>query len=258
MSELKIMTLNVKNASITSSFAKRAISIQELVRWHDPDIIGTQELIDPMIDYLPELTETYTFYGKARGSAGNTNERTCLLFKKDRFELLRGDTFWLSSTPDVRGSRFLESLFPRISTFALLKDKLTEQTFTFANTHLDHLLPATRAKQAAVLRDKLIEVKDGDFLVLTGDFNSSYLSLAVHTLVSSPELDLKDTVPTDGVSTIRSFIQAGTSHFRPIDHILVSENLEVLKSEIITGMYMGRYPSDHCPVLTVIKLPEAE
>ena len=70
MSELKIMTLNVKNASITSSFAKRAISIQELVRWHDPDIIGTQELIDPMIDYLPELTETYTFYGKARGSAG--------------------------------------------------------------------------------------------------------------------------------------------------------------------------------------------
>ena len=147
MSELKIMTLNVKNASITSSFAKRAISIQELVRWHDPDIIGTQELIDPMIDYLPELTETYTFYGKARGSAGNTNERTCLLFKKDRFELLRGDTFWLSSTPDVRGSRFLESLFPRISTFALLKDKLTEQTFTFANTHLDHLLPATRAKR---------------------------------------------------------------------------------------------------------------
>ena len=258
MSELKIMTLNVKNASITSSFAKRAVSIQELVRWHDPDIIGIQELIDPMIEYLPQLTETYTFFGKARGSSGNTNERTCLLFKKERFEFLKGDTFWLSPDPTVKGSRFVESLFPRIATYALLKDRLTDQTFTFANTHLDHILPSTRAKQAAVLRDKLIEVKDGDYLVLTGDFNSSYLSRAVHILVTSPKLDLKDTVPVDGVSTIRAFVQAGTSQFRPIDHILVTNDLEVLKSEIITGMYMGRYPSDHCPVLTVVKLPEAE
>ncbi len=256
MTELKIMTLNVKNGSITSDFSKRASSIQEMVRWHDPDLIGTQELTEPMTQYLPELSEKYAFYGKSRGSKGHSDERNCILFRKDRFEFLHGETFWLSPSPDVTGSKFFESMFPRIATLAVLRDKVTDKIFTFSNTHLDHLLPSVRTKQAAVLRDKLIELNEGEFLILTGDFNSSYLSMAVHTLVSCPELSLKDTVPSDGRSTIRAFVQAGSSFFRPIDHILVSKHLEVLKSEIITGMYMGRYPSDHCPVLTVIRLPE--
>jgi endonuclease/exonuclease/phosphatase family metal-dependent hydrolase len=70
-------------------------------------------------------------------------------------------------------------------------------------------------------------------------------------------LNLKDTVPSDGPSTIRIFLQAGSQMFRPIDHIFVTRDLEVLKSEIITGMYLGRYPSDHSPSVTVVSLPDA-
>ena len=258
MTDLKIMTLNMKNATTTALFEKRAASLQAMIHWHDPDIIGLQEFTDLMIPYLSQLWEEYGVYGKARGSHGHSNERCCVLFRKSRFTFLEGDTFWLSATPDVPGSSFLNSLFPRIASYAVLKDSLNGCTFTFANTHLDVLLPSVRVRQIEVLCSQLKERVRGDFTVLTGDFNCSALSPAFRSLAKDSALNLKDTVPTDGVSTIRSFIQMSSSHFRPIDHILVSNQLEVLKSEIITGMYMGRYPSDHCPVLTVIALPSGD
>lgn len=258
MNDLKVMTLNVWNGGVSSTFDKRAASIQSMIQWHDPDLIGLQELTEPMLKDLSDLADTYTFYGKARGSHGRTDERCCVLFKKSRFTFLDGETFWLSPTPEKPGSSFYTSVFPRIATMAVLKDTVSGLEFTFANTHLDHLLPTVRVKQAEVLRSRLRQKQRGAFTVLTGDFNTSFPNAALILLTRDEQLNLTDTVPSDGVTTLRSFIQAGSSGFRPIDHILVSRTLEVLKSEIITGMYMGRYPSDHCPVLTVLQLPEPE
>ena len=258
MNDLKVMTLNIWNGGMASSFQKRAASIQAMIHWHDPDIIGIQELTEPMLKDLSELAETYTFYGKARGSHGRSDERCCVLFRKSRFSFLDGETFWLSATPDKPGSSFANSMFPRIATIAFLQDNLSGMQFTFANTHLDHLLPTVRTKQIEVLCAQLKQKQRGSFTVLTGDFNCSFPSTAFRLLEKDAQLNLKDTVPTDGVTTLRSFIQAGSSRFRPIDHILVSQEMTVIKSEIITGMYMGRYPSDHNPVLTVLQLPEPE
>lgn len=258
MNDLKVMTLNIWNGGMASSFQKRAASIQAMIHWHDPDIIGIQELTESMLKDLPELSGTYMFYGKARGSLSRFDERCCVLFKKSRFSFLEGETFWLSATPDKPGSSFQYSVFPRIATIAFLQDNLSGQQFTFANTHLDHLLPMIRTRQAEVLRDKLKQKQHGAFTVLTGDFNCSFPSPALSVLTKDEQLNLKDTVPTDSVTTLRNFIQASSSRFRPIDHILVSKDMTVLKSEIITGMYMGRYPSDHNPVLTVLQLPEPE
>ena len=143
-------------------------------------------------------------------------------------------------------------------TWGRLTDLVSHQTLTFANTHLDHILPSTRLKQVDIIIRRLKEKVKDDILIITGDFNASALSMALHRLSEDPDLNIRDTVPTDGVTTIRNFLQASSSQFRPIDHIFVSRQIQVLKSEIITGMYMGRFPSDHCPVLTVVELPQAE
>ena len=253
MTELKVMTLNIHNSLRSASFDRRIRSISAMAAFHDPDLIGVQELTDDMINKLPEMSETYAFFGKRRGSSRQTDERCCILYRKTRFRFISGGTFWLSDTPEEAGSRYAGSMFPRIVTLAELEDLETGSHFTFANTHLDHLFPPVRTKQAEVLRNILKEKRTGDFLILTGDFNCSFPAEAVRLLTADEDLALKDTAPDDGRSTIRNFIQAGASHYRPIDHILISRNLTSVKSEIISGLYMGVYPSDHCPVLTFIE-----
>ena len=151
MTELKVMTLNLHNSMRSSSFEKRSRSISAMTAFHDPDLIGVQELVDSMVNKLPELSETYRFYGKRRGSMEIANERCCILYRNDRFNFFSGKTLWLSDTPEVQGSRFPGSMFPRIVTLAELEDRQSGKHFTFANTHLDHLIPYVRTQQAEVL-----------------------------------------------------------------------------------------------------------
>ena len=253
MTELNVMTLNMQNNLQFASFGKRSRSITAMTAINDPDLIGTQELTDSMIPCLSEMTDTYAFYGKRRGSYKSSDERCCILYRKSRFRFIRGNTVWLSDTPDVPGSKFPGSMFPRIMTFAVLEDNPTGMRFTFANTHLDHLLPSVRSHQADVLRKILAQEKEGDFLILTGDFNCSYPSKAIAEVANDPKLKLQNVTEHETRISIRNFIQASTSRYRPIDHILCSDHLTVKKTEIISDLFMGVFPSDHCPVLTIIE-----
>ncbi|MBR4455065.1 MAG: endonuclease/exonuclease/phosphatase family protein [Solobacterium sp.] len=256
MPTYKLMTLNMKNESVTS-FRRRKNSLAELVREQDPDLIGVQELMDFMIAELPELFETYCFFGKARQSSDKTNERCCILYRRDRFRLIRGKTIWLSDTPDVP-SKFQDSIFPRIATMAVLEDRTCGIRFTFANTHLDHLLPSARMKQVRVFKTVLEDYREGAFTAVTGDFNTTLVSKPLQDLISDRFLHVKDTAPHDGRTTIRGFIQASASRYRPIDHIFVSEEPEVIASSIHSGMVLGVYPTDHCPITTVIRVNDPE
>lgn len=233
-------------------FKNRAKAINELVRWNNPDFIGLQELTDDMIPLLDTLTKNYTFYGKARSRGFNlSNERCCILYKKDRFELVQGETFWLSNTPSIAGSRFKDSIYPRIATYVTLKDKKTNAIFSICNTHLDHLLPSVRTKQCLVLKKELLKKEHGDFLLLTGDFNTPLSSSALQGLFNNGNpLHLKDALPRFARSTLHSKIGSKAHKYKAIDHIFISDHLLIDKTQMISSLYMGVYPSDHLPIMT--------
>ncbi len=236
-------------------FKKRAPAIKEMIRFHNPDLIGVQEFTNEMIPYLEPLFKTYGIFGRPRSNNDKAkNERNCILYRKDRFELLEGSTFWLSSTPDQTGTSFFTSLFPRIATYGILKDKYDNTTFTFCNTHLDHLLPSVRYKQILVLKEELSIRKKGDFLILSGDFNTSLTSKAMIRLFKDLNpLNLKDTLSKEYTSTIHPKLHGKTFHKGPIDHIFVTNDVIVHSSIAIQSLFMGVYPSDHFPVLSTIE-----
>ena len=118
MTELNVMTLNIQNSLRSSAFDARVRSIDAMVAFHNPDLIGMQELTDDMIHKLPGMSDTYAFYGKRRESIRPADERCCVLYRKTRFRFISGKTRWLSDTPEVPGSRHFGSQFPRIVTYA--------------------------------------------------------------------------------------------------------------------------------------------
>ncbi|OKZ72645.1 MAG: hypothetical protein BHV88_01150 [Clostridiales bacterium 41_12_two_minus] len=91
-------------------------------------------------------------------------------YKKDKYELLESGTKWMSSTPDVKGSKYPTSSYPRIFTYAILKEKSTGEKFLYINTHFDHKSAEARKFQAGVLADFVS--KNSEYrILLTGDFN---------------------------------------------------------------------------------------
>ena len=83
----------------------------------------------------------YAFYGSYRDNT-SSSEACPVAYLKSRFEFIEGGTFWLSATPSVVGSKawgngIENSGYPRICTWALLRDKANGGVFCFAGTHLD-------------------------------------------------------------------------------------------------------------------------
>ncbi|MDO4414279.1 MAG: endonuclease/exonuclease/phosphatase family protein [Erysipelotrichaceae bacterium] len=251
MTLYRFMSLNILTDGLynygDSRFHLRAEAINEMIRATKPDVIGVQELTDAMKPYLFDILKKYQLCGESRGSLFN-DEYSAVLFRNDRFRLLDSDTYWLSKTPG-RKSKHLLSQFPRITTYVHLYDEENQKDFTFFNTHLDHNLKPVRNAQAEILSSLIKEHAEGEFIAVTGDFNAPISALPPVLL---EENHLKDTVDPAIGSTLRGKIGSLIQKNLPIDHILISEHMNLNSLEKLDSKYAGYYPSDHFPLLAVV------
>lgn len=233
----------------TKGFSYRIHSIEKLVSTYHPDIIGTQEMTYAMMPYVKEtLLKEYGIFGAHRKSLMN-NEANPILYRKDKFDFVKGTTLWLSDTPDIEGSRYLLSQFPRIVTLVTLRDKESGQTVTFANTHLDVNFSFMRLKQAQTLCKILKNEKNP--VCLTGDFNSNQTQDSIRTILSH---GFQDCASDAFGSTLRGKIGSARFANLPIDHIFYNNQFTFIRSQKITDTPDNIWPSDHYPLLATIKI----
>ena len=244
----KVMTLNMLTDGVyhygKNRFPFRVIAIKQMLREYKPDLIGVQELTENMKRLFAPILEEYGMAGEKRGSF-MSNEYSAILYRKDRFELLETRTYWLSETPDVKGSKIAYAPFPRIVTYALFKDKRNGTVFSMFNTHLEEALPSVRHRQAAILHSLLCEKQSGAFSFVTGDFNDTPGS---ETLSYIKAAGYEDTSESLNATTLRSRIGSAIFNHLPIDHILISPEITEWTLKRITKTYSGFCPSDHYPL----------
>ena len=169
---MKIVTFNLRMDTLADGphrFLNRREAIVERIRREKADILGFQEALPAMYDYLRENLPEYTFVGHGR-SEKYLGEANPIAFRRDRFALKRCATRWLSPTPEVPGSRFPEdqSICPRIFVTAELYDRRTDSVFRVVNTHLDHEGPIARRRALELIARQVPEDLP---TVLLGDFN---------------------------------------------------------------------------------------
>ncbi len=233
-------------------FTARAISILKLIQQEKPDLIGVQELTPLAEKKLQKLTELYGMTGEYRlGTKQLFNESNAIFYRKERFNLLNGSTYWLSKTPDKPGSSFLTSIFPRIAVFAILKDKENDMVFTMINTHLDHGRETVRTAQAKIIANLASHHCIGNFTIITGDFNTIPSSDAIRIFSEHGYLDL---VNSSTGSTLRGKLGTLSHHNQPIDHILVKGDINARNISVHHECYDGIYPSDHWPLSAILEV----
>ena len=104
---------------------------------YSPDILFFQEITRPQYEYMEQnLNSIYENVGVYRDNTDHS-EKCSISYNKVKYTLTDWGQFWLSSTPYIPGSNDFGNFFPRICTWALLRQVNGDQ-FLFFNIHLDH------------------------------------------------------------------------------------------------------------------------
>ncbi|MES2545220.1 MAG: endonuclease/exonuclease/phosphatase family protein [Bacteroidota bacterium] len=251
--DLKIMTYNIRldvASDHKNSWSNRKEFFCSQLNFYEPDIFGIQEALPNQVIDISLALPKYTNVGIGRDGIGK-GESSTIYFKKDRFETLQENTFWLSETPK-KVSKGWDAAYNRICTYVLLKDKISNKTFWVFNTHLDHLGNIAKNKSITLILSKIKQLNTNEFPVfLIGDFNSD--STDDHMLKLKLEMndsyEISGQKPFGSIGTFNGFHHNRKPKQR-LDYIFLSKNnfFKIKKYAVLTDSKDLRYPSDHFPV----------
>ncbi len=271
---------NEGDAKRGDGWTQRAPVVAGLIRFHNFDVLGTQEAVLHQIRDLGKLLPEHAHIGRGRDDGKDAGEHVAIFYKKDKFRLLDGGDFWLSETPDVPGKGWDADL-PRICTWAKLGPADGENgAFFVFNVHFDHRGVQARLESSRLLLSKTKEIAGDQPVILMGDFNVDQNSESYRELTASG--DLADAF---GTASIRYALNGTFSSFNPdamtrsrIDHVFLSKHFKPLRYGVLTDSYrapvpqadgettardaphemklqefQARLPSDHFPVLVEVE-----
>lgn len=259
-SELTIVSFNVRYNSPEDGvniWGNRKEWLTHSIRFLNADLVGAQEVTFSQLTDMQELLPVYNYVGIGR-EGDNKGEFSPIFYKKERFELLEHDTFWLSETPKKIASKGWDAALPRIVTWALFKDKATGNTFYHFNTHFDHRGKEARIRSAVLLSEKIKKITNKKPVLVTGDFNSSPYSETVKILLENNLNDPNITLDKDRVYgpeySANGWNVEGRSSKDRIDYIFYSGAIEPLSLQIMDAQRGDRFISDHFPVIAKVKI----
>ncbi len=260
---LRVMTFNLRYAGPRppNSWPERRPVMRNLIRLVAPDLIGTQEgLYGQLKDLAADLPD-YEWIGLGR-EGGSRGEFMAVFYLRSRFEPLAFDHFWLSDTPEAVGSSTWGNTNRRMVTWVRFRERESGHEFFFWNTHLDNDVELARQKGAALIVDRVKQLKTDLPVVLTGDFNSAAgASKAYEILVQNggfaDTFSLARERENEKTSTFHGF-RKPVERAERIDWILTRGPVAVEKSSIVTYAENGQFPSDHFPVVAWLALTAAK
>lgn len=221
-----------------------------LIRFHNFDVIGTQEGLVNQIKDLNTWLPEYNSYGVGRDDGAEKGEHSTIFYKKDKFILLDKGDFWLSETPEKPGFGW-DARFNRICSWVKLKEKKSKKTFYFFSVHFDHQAKVARVESGKLITKKIQEIAGKTAAVLVGDFNGGHETEwynYIHTSGVVSDVLQKATQPYLNNGTFSAFKISGINK-NVIDHIFATPDFKVIRYGVLTDTYYGKFPSDHFPVL---------
>ena len=243
---MKVVTFNIRcdyGQDGENNFCFRRPLILEKLRRERPDLICFQEVLPHVAAWLKGELADYYVIGCGR-SETLEDEQAAIAYRRDAFNLIQMETYWLSDTPYVPASRYPDqSICPRVTTEAVFEELATKRVFRVVNTHLDHEYPEARAQGLSQILQKLFQSRlfpDAP-TVITGDMNAE---------PDSPEMSALRTAPYQNVTAGTGVTYHGYGCGDPpcaIDYIL-TRGFTCESVEKWTDCRDGVYLSDHYPV----------
>ena len=185
--EIKVISYNIRYNNPNDGkdiWENRRNTIVDFVNNESPDFLGLQEVNHSQLLFLNSKLSNYSFVGVGRDDGKTKGEYSPIYYNKYLFELIKSDTFWLSSTPS-KISIGWDASMERICTYGLFMSKANDKVIWVFNTHFDHIGDKAREQSADLIISMINKLtKPEDHIIITGDFNLSDNSKPILNLQS--------------------------------------------------------------------------
>ena len=254
--ELKIISFNIRynswnNIDGENGWPNRKAAVVRMINEEHPAAIGLQEALIDQLLYLDSCLPQYRRIGVGRDDGKEGGEFMAIYYDTSRLSL-RSDlstTLWLSETPWLP-SKGWDAACYRTVTCAFFTDKLTGLSFSYHNTHLDHMGPVARAESAKYLAE-LTDDSEGFPVILGGDMNSTIDDTIFQALYRVGLRAAREMA--DSTSNAITYNAYGKEEGKVIDHFFVKD-ASVLNFRTLDGDYGVPFISDHYPIEITIHL----
>jgi len=261
MVQINVMTFNIRldhEGDGDNQWTFRKDFAADVVKFYQADLIGTQEVLHhqltDMLDRLPD----YAHLGVGREDGMTKGEYSAILYKKDRFDVVRSGTFWLGEDITAVGVKGWDAACERVATWAVFTDKKTGKDFFMLNTHFDHIGKVARRESSLLLLSQVEKLAGKLPIIVTGDFNATPEDEPIKILTDTN--DSRHLTPSRSIAALRygpewTFHNFGRIPFERrnwIDYIFVKGDIKALSNGVITDTKNHLFPSDHCPVIATL------
>tara|TARA_Y200000002_G_C22537273_1_gene602381 strand:+ start:115 stop:933 length:819 start_codon:yes stop_codon:yes gene_type:complete len=230
---------------------KETVSI--FLNEENADFIGLQEVVHPQLLDLIGALKTYTYTGVGREDGKTKGEYSPIFYKKQKYTLLKSNTYWLSETPNIVSKGWDASL-ERICTYGLFQNNKTAEKVWVFNTHFDHRGTLARAKSVDLIIEKVKTLnQEGLPVIITGDFNLTPDTPHIQKMQSYFD-DVQKNLPISDpyYGTSNGFDTLKKAE-RRIDYIF-KKGFQIKNAKhIYKKTPMGGWASDHHPVIAILK-----
>lgn len=281
---LKVGTYNMRydnpaDVESGNSWKTRRDVVCSIISYENPAIFGAQEVLHHQLGDVCRLLPDYGFIGVGREDGKTVGEYAPIFYNKVEVELLDNGHFWLSQTPD-RPSLGWDAACTRICTWGRFRLKSSGRQVMFFNFHADHVGIIARRKAAEMVVDSIRAKAEGCQVVVTGDFNVDQHNEIYNVFTASGVLDDSFVTASHRLATNGTFNGYDTAMHTDsrIDHIMVTKGSDVERIGVLTIAYWTkdaeaekqkghdapaeiglqkqtlRFPSDHFPVMAVLRL----
>ena len=247
MTDLRVASFNIRNGRALDGLVRawpfRRRAVVEAVESLDADVVALQEVYRFQLRALLRGLPGRVAVGEGRSSR-RRGEHVPLLVRGERVRVVEAATRWYGDTPEQAGSRWPGAPFPRIATVAVVD--VAGSRLQVVGTHLDERSAERRARSA----EQLVGWLDPALpRVVLGDLNAEPGADEPRPLLAA---GLRQALPGDAGGTSHDF--TGRTDGRRLDHVLVSDEVEVVAAEVAHPRPRGRLPSDHWPVVATLRL----
>lgn len=232
---LKVCSFNIRNGDADdgpNSWPHRAQTVVDLLREIDADIFGLQEVMDYQLDFILQQLPEWGFVGVGRIDGDREGEFAPILYRKRFFQPKEQGWFWLSETPEIRGSKAWDTACERICTWADFGG------FRFYNTHLDHVSEEAQRRGVELILSRM----DAGPTIVVGDFNVLPTDPPIRAMLDA---GFADAIKPASQSTFHNW---RTEVYGQIDYIF-ARGFRSMSAQVWVEPRNGRDASDHFPVV---------
>ena len=257
--EIKVISYNIRYNNPNDGmniWENRRETVSQLILNEAPDFIGMQEVKHPQLMDLQEALSGYDYIGVGRDDGKTEGEYSPIFYIRNKHQVLKSNTFWLSKTPDTISVGWDASM-ERICTYGLFKNKENDQTFWVFNTHFDHQGKLAREKSTELIIEKINHLNTEKLpVILTGDFNLTPETSSIELLQKNFH-DAQGAIPkTDPFyGTTNGFGNLKSAGHR-IDYVFTKKTEVKSAKHLYKKTPLDRWASDHHPVVATLELIE--